>query len=294
MKPFLFLLIFFALSTTIQAQDDDLLKLIEDENPTKEVVTATFKGTRIVTGQSVEMDHGGVFDMKIQHRFGRLNGGMYELFGLDQSSIRIGGDLGITNRINVGFGRNSFEKVYDGFVKVKIMHQKVKGFPVSIVAFQSMAIQTLKWADPDRDNYFSSRLFYCTQILIARKFNEKLSIQLTPTFIHRNLVKRTIDQNDVWALGLGFRQKLTKRLSVNGEYFYLLPGQTAKDFNNSLALGFDIETGGHVFQLQFTNSKQMIEKGFIAETTGSWLKADIQFGFNISRVFNVFKWKHNW
>ncbi len=285
--------LFLFLSIRIFAQDD-LLGLIEDKNPKKEPVTATFKTTRLVTGHSVELDHGGVFDMKIQHRFGTLNGGFYELFGLDQSNIRIGGDMGITNRISIGGGRSSFGKVYDGFVKVKILQQKEKGFPVTVTALQSMAISSLKWQYPARENYFSSRLSYCTQIMIARKFSESLSIQITPTLVHRNLVPTTADQNDVWAMGIGFRQKLTKRLSLNAEYFYLFPGKTANDFYNSFALGFDIETGGHVFQLQFTNSRQMIEQGFIPETNSSWLEGGIRFGFNISRVFNVYNWKGNW
>lgn len=282
---FLFALL---LSSSVLGQDDSLLDMLE-EDETPQPVSATFKGTRIVTGHSVETDYAGVFNLKIQHRFGTLNGGLYELFGLDQAYIRIGGDLGITNRISVGFGRSSYQKVYDGFVKVKLLQQKTKGFPMTVTFLQSMAIQGLKWQDTSRINYFSSRFAYCTQLMFARKFNENFSLQLTPTLIHRNLVKRTIDQNDVWAVGIGFRQKLSRRLSVNGEYYWLLPGQTAKDYYNMFALGFDIETGGHVFQIQFTNARQMIEKGFVAETTGSWLKGDIHLGFNISRVFNVYK-----
>ncbi len=284
-----FLFSFWGFSSDLLAQDD-LLDLIEDKNPKKEPVTATFKTTRLVTGHSIEMGHGGVFDMKIEHRFGPLNGGVYELFGLDQSNIRFGGDFGITNRISIGAGRSSFGKVYDGFIKVKVLQQKEKGFPITVTALQSVAISSLKWQGPSPYNTFSSRLYYCTQIMIARKFSEGLSIQITPTLVHRNLVASIADQNDVWAIGIGFRQKLTKRVSLNAEYFYLLPGKTADDFYNSLAIGFDIETGGHVFQLQFTNSRQMIEKGFITETDESWLKGGIRFGFNISRVFNVYRW----
>lgn len=273
--------------------------LADEDSLIKEPVTATFKSGRIVTGHSIETLHGGVFDMKIQHRFGPVNGGFYQMFGLDQSSVRIGGDFGITNHLTVGFGRSSVGKVYDGFLKYKIISQKTNGgFPVTITAFQSIAISSLKWADPTRTNYFSSRLFYTTQLMIARKFSNSFSLQLTPTFVHRNLVARATDKNDVYAIGIGFRQKLTKRFSINGEYIYVLPGQidpegTAmkdRNFHNSLSLGVDIETGGHVFQLQFTNSLSMIEKGFVAETTENWLTGGIHFGFNISRVFTFYQW----
>ncbi len=281
---------------------EDLLSLVGEDSLAKEPVTATFKSNRIVTGHSIETLHGGVFDMKIQHRFGPLNGGFYQLFGLDQSSVRIGGDIGITNHLCVGFGRSSVGKVYDGFVKYKLISQKTQGgFPVTITAMQSIAISSLKWADPTRTNYFSSRLYYTTQLMVARKFNESFSLQLTPTYIHRNLVSKATDKNDIYAMGIGFRQKLTKRFSINAEYFYVLPGQleltgtAMKDrtYRNSLSIGVDIETGGHVFQLQFTNSLAMIEKGFVAETTENWLNGGIHFGFNISRVFNIYKWEKN-
>lgn len=289
----------FLFSTIFAFAQEDLLSLVGEDSVMKEPVIATFKSNRIVTGHSVETLHGGVFDMKIQHRFGALNGGFYQLFGLDQASIRIGGDIGITNNLCVGFGRNSVGKVYDGFVKYKIISQKSNGgFPVTITAMQSMAISSLKWADPTRTNYFSSRLFYTTQVMVARKFNESFSLQLTPTYVHRNLVARATDKNDVYAMGIGFRQKLTKRFSINGEYFYVFPGlldpagTAVKDrtYHNSLSIGVDIETGGHVFQLQFTNSLAMIEKGFVAETTESWLTGGIHFGFNVTRVFNIYQW----
>lgn len=292
----------FLFTTFFAFAQDDLLSLVGEDSVVKEPVTATFKSNRIVTGHSVEVPHGGVFDMKIQHRFGALNGGAYQLFGLDQSSIRIGGDIGITNHLCVGFGRSSVGKTYDGFVKYKIISQKTNGgFPVTITAMQSMAINSLKWADPNRTNYFTSRLYYTTQLMIARKFNESFSLQLTPTFVHRNLVTKATDKNDIYAMGIGFRQKLTKRFSINAEYFYVFPGQldpagtAVKDrtYHNSLSIGVDIETGGHVFQLQFTNSLAMIEKGFVAETTENWLKGGIHFGFNVTRVFNIYRWEKN-
>ena len=157
--------------------------------------------------------------------------------------------------------------------------------PVSMSYVTTAAIHTLRFEDPEASNLFQSRLFYTHQILIARKFSEGFSFQLMPTFVHRNLVQTHEESHDVLAIGFGGRQKISKRVSVNVEYFYVLPDQLADRFRNSLSIGFDIETGGHVFQLHFTNSTSMIEKGFIAETVGDWLDGGIHFGFNVSRVF---------
>jgi len=101
------------------------------------------------------------------------------------------------------------------------------------------------------------------------------------------LVATNAEKNDVYALGTAARIKITKRLAVNAEYIYLLPDQVAPGITNSLSVGVDIETGGHVFQLHLTNSTSMIEKGFISETTNSWSDGGIHFGFNVSRVFTV-------
>lgn len=163
--------------------------------------------------------------------------------------------------------------------------------PVSVSFLSSIALKTVKWTDPSKTNYFSSRLSYVNQILIARKINQGFSVQLSPAFIHRNLVATELDPNDLWALGAGGRIKLTKRISLNAEYYYLINPKTymSQQVYNPLSIGFDIETGGHVFQLIFTNSEAMIEKGFIGETTGRWSKGDIHFGFNISRVFTLKK-----
>ena len=150
-----------------------------------------------------------------------------------------------------------------------------------------MSINTLRWADPDRVNYFSSRINYVHQLLLARKFNEKLSIQVSPTLVHRNLVATFDEDNDVLAMGFGLRHKLTRRTSLNVEYFYAQKSSIQERYKNSLSIGFDIETGGHVFQLHFTNSAAMIEKGFITETTQSWSNGGFMFGFNVSRVFTL-------
>jgi opacity protein-like surface antigen len=274
----------------------DLMAQLEQEASAKDPVnytTAIFKTTRLINGHSIENVAKGVLDVKISHRFGTLNTGFYELFGLDNASMRMGVDYGITPYLMVGIGRSTFQKTYDGFFKLKLLRQSsgLKNMPVSLSLVSTMAVQTLRWADPDRENYFSSRLSYTHQLLVARKFSESLSLQLMPTFIHRNLAVRADEPNDLWALGIGGRQKLSKRVSVNVEYYYMLPGSKLDGTANSLSVGFDIETGGHVFQLHFTNSTAMTEKNFISETTGKWDRGDVLFGFNISRVFTIGKSK---
>lgn len=280
----------FLLSQHSEAQDD-LLSLLGDDGPTTEYATAAFKANRVINLHSIESTAGGVLDVKISHRFGFVNGGIKELFGLDAASIRIGADYGVTDRFTVGFGRSSFEKTLDGFLKYKLLRQSsgAKTMPVTASFLATAAMKTIPWANPDRENYASSRLYYTYQLLVGRKFNEQFSLQFSPTLVHRNLVRTRQEKNDVLACGVAIRQKLTKRIAVNAEYIYVLPNQLADGYKNSLSVGFDIETGGHVFQLHFTNSTSMIEKGFIGETIGDWRNGGVHFGFNVSRVFTVRK-----
>jgi hypothetical protein len=264
----------------------------EDEPQTTEYTYATFKTTRIVNGQSIENPPNGALIFIITHHFGPVNSGIYEFFGFDQgANIRFGFEYGINDWLAVGIGRSSFRKTYDGFIKAKILRQSegLHNMPISLSYWGNMAITSLKWSEPERTNYFSSRMEYAHQLLIARKFGNAFSLQIMPTFIHRNLVERNIDQNDVWAIGAGGRVKISNRVSINAEYFYLLPGQTADDYNNSFSVGVDLETGGHVFQVFLTNSRGLIEEHFIAQTDGSWGNGDIRIGFNINRVFQVKK-----
>jgi hypothetical protein len=272
----------------------DLMAQLESEaaqNKAVDYTTATFKTTRLVNGHTVENVGKGVLDVKISHRFGTLNKGAYELFGLDNATMRMGLDYGISKRLMVGVGRSTFQKTYDGFVKFKLLRQSTGkvSMPVTVSYVGTVALMSLKWADTSRKNYFSSRLSYTHQLIIGSKLSEGVSLQIMPTFIHRNLATYTDEPNDLYALGAGGRFKLTRRLSFNVEYYYQIPGYKVKGTTNPLALGFDIETGGHVFQLHFTNSTGMTERNFISGTTGKWEKGDVLFGFNISRVFTIGK-----
>lgn len=281
-------LIILATIVSVSYGQEDALSLLEDEDP---YVTASFKTSRIVNGQSVEQPHKGVLDFRVNHRFGEVSSGIDEFFGLDNANTRIGFDYGITDGIAVGIGRSSFNKIYDGFAKVKLLRQSTEktGSPVSMSLLGEFEITTLKFPDSARNEDFSARLDFASSLLIARKFSEGLTIQLSPTWVHRNLVETASEKNDIFALGIGGRLKLSNRVTLNAEYFYVAPDQIADQYHNSFSLGLDIETGGHVFQIHFTNSTSMVYNGFIAETTGEFFKGDIHFGFNISRVFNIGK-----
>jgi len=285
MKKILFIFCLMCLSRFNYAQDLDVILEQEIQNKT-EIVAAIFKGTRIVNGHSIETRNKGNFEFLISHRFGRLNSGSYDFFGLDQSNIRFGFEYALTDELSVAIGRSSFEKTFDGYFKYKLLKQKkgAKHFPFSVTFFGSATEKTLKDYQPDNKPSFANRLTYTSQLLIAKKISSRFSLQLSPTYIHFNTVKNG-DNNDVYAVGVGSRMKVSNRISINAEYFYTINPFTAIDVENSLALGVDIETGGHVFQLTLTNSISMIEKGFIAETTGDFFNGDIHFGFNISRAF---------
>ncbi|MDJ1480724.1 DUF5777 family beta-barrel protein [Cytophagaceae bacterium YF14B1] len=286
-----FLLLFSAILSTPEnaLAQDDLLGMMKSDSNTVNYTTATFKSTRIINGHSVETVAKNHMDFRISHRFGTLNSGAYNLWGLDMAYIRLGFEYGITDQWMVGVGRSNTDKTYDLFTKVKLLRQSsgTRNMPFTMTFFVSSAVNTLRYTQEDRS--FVSRFAYTTQLIIARKFSENLSLQLTPTLLHRNRVENVGEKNTVWALGLGGRYKLSKRVSFNADYYYVLPDQLDPQFHNSLALGFDIETGGHVFSVHFTNSLGMIEKQFIGETTGQWGKGDIHYGFNVSRTFSFNK-----
>jgi hypothetical protein len=285
----------FLLAVPVMAQDD-LLDLLGTDSLTKSYSTASFKSTRVINGHSIENVAHGVLDFRISHRMGFVNEGVSNFFGLDQATIRLGLDYGITDQIMVGIGRSSYQKTLDGLVKYKLLKQCDAGcsMPVTLVLVATTAMTTLSaeqvpWYGVGRQDYLTHRLSYNFQAVLGRKFSDDFSFQLSPGLVHRNLVATEAEQNDLLNVGFGGRAKVSKRVAITGEYFYVLPDQGPRDpFHNSLALGVDIETGGHVFQLQFTNSTGMFERAFITETTGDFFNGDIHFGFNISRVFTIY------
>jgi len=268
-------------------KDTSLMQMLDAGSASKkQYATGTFLTTRLINGHSVEMIGKGVLDIKIQHRFGTVNGGIYEFFGLDEASIRIGGDYGITDWLNVGIGRSSFEKQYDGFAKFRLLRQSKGGSPISLTGLAGIYITAIEFFDTTIADNFANRTSYVLQLFAARKFTEGLSLQLMPSWVHYNLVPNPGDPRDTYAIGIGGRQKLSRRISLNVEYYYRV-GTTMQGTVNPFSVGFDIGTGGHVFQVMFTNSTGIAENQHIAKTTGTWGDGDIHFGFNISRVFNI-------
>ncbi|MBK6831636.1 MAG: hypothetical protein IPG92_13260 [Flavobacteriales bacterium] len=285
---------------------DDLLQLLGEEETGPVFTNASFKTTRVINGHSLENTAHGVLDFRINHRFGTLDIGVENFFGLDQSEVRIGFDYGITDRLMVGIGRSGYQKTVDGFAKYKFLRQCDSGCGMPLTAalvasssVNTMTAQEVPWYGTDRQDYFTHRLGYSVQLVLGRKFTEKFTLQVTPGLVHRNLVQYAEEKNDVYNIGFAGRIKLSKRVALNAEYFYVLPNQlreatTAElaidenaGFKDSFSIGFDIETGGHVFQLHFTNSTGMFERAFITETTNSWADRQVHYGFNISRVFTV-------
>jgi opacity protein-like surface antigen len=265
--------------------------LEEAAGSTTEYATATFKSTRIINGHSIERMPAGQLDFRISHRFGLINSGAYNLWGLDQANMHFGLEYGITDRVMAGIGRGTYQKSYDGFLKFSVLRQSTgeKNMPLSLSVFAGMAYNSLKWDNPEKLNKWD-RVSYVAQLLIARKFNERFSFELNPTYVHQNMVATELDPNDTWAIGAGARFKLTKRFSLNAEYYYVFPplnDYRSKLTHNPLAIGVDVETGGHVFTIMLTNSVAMIEKGFITDTENKWNNAGIHLGFNLSRVFSL-------
>lgn len=272
---------------------DSLLNLEKGE--ITDYTIATFKATRVLNGQSIERMQKGDLDFRISHRFGEVNSGFYNFYGLDNATIHVGLEYGINNWFMLGIGRCTYNKTYNGYGKLSIIRQSTgkKNMPVSLSYYGSMYLNTQDWVYKERNNHYSSRLDYCHQILIARKFNKHLSVQLSPTLIHRNMVKYINDENDVYSMGISGRYKLTNRVAFNFEYFYAInPNKSSPvKYYNPLSVGFDIETGGHVFQIIVSNSTRIIENVFIPQTMGNWTKGGICIGFNVSRVFTLNK-KH--
>jgi hypothetical protein len=275
------------------AQNDLLSLLNEDEGPIYS--SYLFKGTKVVNGQSVESPSINVLQFNIQHRFGPLNSGLYNLYGLDYAQVRFSLEYGLKEWVSLGVGRSSVSKTIDGNIKARIKRQ-VKGskkFPFTLVLNSAIYLQQYTFNQQSSPYFlFTDQLIYTHQLLLARKINRNLSFQITPTFIHFNvidhskLIRDTDIKNDNVSLGVGGRQKITKRISVNAETFFQLDHSIN---NNVMSIGFDIETGGHIFQLHLSNSPAMIEPLFITKTYGDFFNGDIYFGFNISRVFNLKK-----
>ena len=277
-----FLFVFTGLIISLTAQDD-MLEHIDDSTVSSVPVQATFKATRIVNSQSIELTRPKILEFMILHRFGSMTNGFYDLFGMDEAAIRFDLKYGINDRISLGVGRSSLNKTYDIFTKLKLLKQTSGGssFPFSLALFSKIEISTI-----DQNLPMNDQLTFDIQVLAARKFNPSISVQVMPTFIHRNLVQTAEESNDLLSFGIGGRVKVTRRVSINADTFFPL-GERDESFKQSWGLGCDIETGGHVFQLMITNVQGSFESEYIENATGTFDELNLFLGFNITRVFSL-------
>jgi hypothetical protein len=251
------------------------------------VVVESFKGSRIGHGQSTSLPGNGELKMFIGHRFGKINGGFYEFFGLDQATMRLGFDYGLNDWLAAGFGRSTFEKTWDLYAKSRILGQKSGGSPVGFTFYASGSVNTLKNVYPAGNDSFGDRLSVTVQGLISRKF-QRFSLQLAPVYMHTFYDPRTSGDVDIFSAGMAARLKLTRFLDLTAEYYPAMV-KPSYDITNPFTLGVDIDTGGHLFQLVLTNAQAMFEKGLLSNTNGKWTAGDIYFGFNLVRTFYMKK-----
>jgi hypothetical protein len=285
-KNFLaFTLVFFAIGQAVA--QDDLLSQLDVKSDVKDITPAAFKGLQICNMQSTKLPVKGEFYFLVSHRFGDLTNGMNNFFGLDAAYTKLGGIYGVANWLSVGLSRQTYQKTYELAAKYKLANQMIDGFPVTIVGYNTMDIRSDLKTDLYPELKANDRFAYTTQLIVSRKFSEKFSFQVAPIFIHKNLYDELSDQKNTYLLGTGARYKLSKRLSVNLDYAARLNLPEAYDYtyHNPISLGLDIETGGHVFQLVFSNSQTMNDVAYFTTASGIKGGKGIFFGFNMYRVF---------
>ena len=274
---------------------DDLLSEIDTVKADIRVESA-FKSLKIVNLESTKLAAKGDFYFIVAHRFDYMENGIDDFFGLDNANTQLKFLYGVNEWLTVHLSRSGFQETYDLAAKYRLQSQEKDGFPLTLVGFSSIAINTEMKEKDYPGMEFSNRLSYVTQLLASRKFNENLTLELAPTYFHENTIKDVFDangnpilpnpqDNSQFAIGMGGRYKLTKRWSINMDYVAHLNRASESIYTNPLSIGVDLETGGHVFQMHFTNSRAMHETGFLGQTSGKWDKGEICFGFNLVRVF---------
>ncbi|MEG0851602.1 MAG: DUF5777 family beta-barrel protein [Flavobacterium sp.] len=269
-------------SSAIFAQEDDLLKQIDTLSTSSDFAPPAFKGLQIVTGQSTKLAAKGDLYFVVAHRFGDVSEGFKNFFGLDDAATKIGFIYGLSDNLSLSLSRETFMKTYDAGIKYRIIKQSEK-FPVEVVGYHTVALNSELDTDDFPKLEFANRLSYLSQVLISRRFSESFSLQLSPSYVHKNLYMPNVDEKDQMLAGFGGRYKISKRVSINAEYFVNFSDSDV--YKNPASLGLDIETGGHVFQLLFSNSQINSDIGYLTNATGDWGKGNIYFGFNLYRVF---------
>lgn len=288
MKNFLGFVFMFFMVGHVFAQEDLLNQLDTVKSKEKPVATAAFKALQIVNMQSTKLAAKGEWYMLVSHRFGDLKKGTSNFFGFDNALTKIGVIYGATNWLSFGASRQTYNKTYELTAKYRLANQVENGFPVTIVGYNTMDINSALKNDASMPGLkFNNRLAYTTQLLVSRKISDKFSVELAPIFVHKNLYDAILEQENSFLIGAGARYKLTKRLSANLEYAARasMPEGFTSPYHNPLSVGLDIETGGHVFQLVVSNSQPMNDVAVFSNATGNWNGGSLYFGFNMYRVF---------
>lgn len=287
-------ILLFALPLLSNAQEDLLSEI--DSTATNVVVESAFKSLKIVNLESTKLVAKGDIYFIVAHRFGFIDKGFDDFFGLDNANTQLKFSYGVNDWLTVHLGRSGFQETYDLGAKYRLYSQIENGFPVTIVGFNSLAINS-ELKEEDYPNLkFENRLSYVAQVLISRKFSEKLSLEIAPSIFHENTLQDILDDNNAvispnpqdntqFAVGFGGRYKIASRWSINVDYAAHLNRASQSNYKNPLSIGVDLETGGHVFQMHFTNAQAMHESGYLGQTVGDWSKGEIAFGFNLIRVF---------
>ena len=264
---------------------EDLLSEIDNGNQDAAYEIAIFKGLKVINFESTKLVANKGFSFIVSHRFGTVKDGFQNLFGLDQAVTHLNFVYGISENVNISASRSSNQKIYELGSKIRLVKQRKGENPFNIVVYSSVLANT----GLDKDNLpkleFKHRLSYVAQLLVSRKMNSKLSFILSPTFFHDNYISDDYQNNSQYGIGFGGRYKIGKRWSLNTEYGVHLNRSNNSLYNNPFSIGVDLETGGHVFQLHFTNSQAMNTNGVFGTSTGDWTEGDVYFGFNLARSF---------
>lgn len=288
--PILFCLV----SISVFAQDD-LLKELQSQTPAKsEPVIATFKGFKIINIETNETTPKGNLDFRVGHLFGNIfpesGGGLHNFYGLDASAdIRIAFHYGVTSKLTLGLAHVKKNETFEGIAKLKLLQQKTNGgSPLSVTLFgeTTFTIKDKKEYPLENLDNNAHRFGYCTQLILARKFGSRFSLVLAPTWVHHNVVDPS-DSNDVFSVGAGFRLKVTRSSAIVADYFFNIAPTNLEDHYSPIGIGWEIETGGHVFTIMFTNASGLAEADFIPNTKDTWEKGGVKLSFNISRMFKL-------
>ncbi len=275
----------FLLFSVILFSQEDLLSEIDTDDQAPVYASAVFKGLKVINFESTKLVAKGGFNFIVSHRFGTVKNGFENLFGLDEAVTHLNFVYGISDHFNVSASRSSNQKIYEVATKFRLARQEEGKMPFTLVGYTSVLANTALDTDNLPKLDFKHRLSYVAQLLISRKITNELSLIASPTFFHDNYVIDDTQKNSQYGLGLGGRYKLGKRWSVNMEYGMHLNRSATSLYNNPFSIGVDLETGGHIFQLHFTNSQSMNTNGVFGTSTGDWGDSDVYFGFNLARSF---------